>query len=85
MRRLAADGDPVLGIAHAVAKDESLAAASPRLQVDYAAAYFAEYLRGSQYGEDVSLATLADLADGAAEQTDDRDVADLADLIRRAD
>ena len=64
--------------------DRSLASASVRLRVDYAAAYFAEVLRGSQYGDEVTLAMLAELAEGAARETDDGDVADLAALIRRA-
>jgi Ca-activated chloride channel family protein len=60
------------------------AGASPRLQVAYAAAYFAESLRRSPYGAEVSLSALAAIAAGAADRTDDAAVADLAGLIRRA-
>jgi Ca-activated chloride channel family protein len=52
--------------------------------VCYTAAYFAEVLRGSQYGKEVRLSDLAEIASGAASATDDRDVAELADLVRRA-
>lgn len=58
--------------------------ASSRLQVCYAAAYFAEVLRGSQYGAEVRLSDLADIASRAAEQTGDPAVATLADTILRA-
>jgi Ca-activated chloride channel family protein len=58
--------------------------ASPRLQVCYAAAYFAEVLRHSPYGGQVNLGDLARIASGAAGRRDDTDVADLADLFRRA-
>ncbi len=74
----------------------TLEAASPQLRVDYAAAYFAEVLRGSRYGDEVRLADLASIADHAAAKTEngptgaepatgDADVADLASLIRRAE
>jgi Ca-activated chloride channel homolog len=74
----------------------TLEAASPQLRVDYAAAYFAEVLRGSRYGDEVRLADLATIADHAATKTEngptgaepaagDADVADLASLIRRAE
>ncbi len=58
--------------------------ASPRLQVCYAAAYFAEALRQSPYGAEVRLADLARIASGAADRTHDAAVADLAELIRLA-
>jgi Ca-activated chloride channel family protein len=74
----------------------TLEAASPQLRVDYSAAYFAEVLRGSRYGDEVRLADLASIADHAATKADsgptsaepaagDADVADLAALIRRAE
>lgn len=74
----------------------TLEAASPQLRVDYAAAYFAEVLRASRYGDEVRLADLASIADHAATKTEngptgaepaagDADVADLAALIRRAE
>ncbi len=59
--------------------------ARPRLQVGYAAAYFAEVLRRSPYGSEVSLAALARIAADAAEQTDDPAVSDLARTITLAD
>jgi Ca-activated chloride channel homolog len=73
-----------------------LEAASAQLRVDYAAAYFAEVLRGSRYGDEVRLSDLASIAEHAATKTDngptgaepapgDADVADLASLIRRAE
>ena len=62
----------------------ALADASPRLQVGYAAAYFAESLRGSRYGGEVALPDLAAIASRAADRTDDSAVTDLAALIRRA-
>jgi Ca-activated chloride channel homolog len=58
--------------------------AAPRLRMCYAAAYFAESLRGSPYGRDVRLADLAAVADSAAAATEDADVRELAGLIRRA-
>jgi Ca-activated chloride channel homolog len=60
------------------------AEAPPRLQMCYAAAYFAEVLRHSPYGDQVRLGDLAQIASRAADGTGDPDVADLADLIRRA-
>jgi Ca-activated chloride channel family protein len=64
--------------------DRSFGQAAPRLQVCYAAAYFAEALRHSPYGSQVSMAELARVASSAADRTEDSAVADLADLIRRA-
>jgi Ca-activated chloride channel homolog len=58
--------------------------AGPRVRQCYAAAYFAEVLRGSRYGGEVRLADLARIADEVASTTEDRDVADLAALIRQA-
>jgi Ca-activated chloride channel family protein len=59
-----------------------LEAASPRLRVCYAAAYFAEALRGSRYGTEVRLTDLAGIAERAAR---DPEVSDLVSLIRRAE
>jgi Ca-activated chloride channel family protein len=59
-------------------------AASARLKVCYAAAFFAEVLRGSEYGHQVRLPDLAEVADEAASETDDPDVTTLARLIRKA-
>jgi Ca-activated chloride channel family protein len=61
----------------------AFAGASPRLRVDYAAAYFAEVLRRSPYGEEVSLADLARIAEDAFYATDDPQVDQLAELIIR--
>lgn len=58
------------------------AAATPRLRLDYAAAYFAESLRDSAYGREVRLADLAGIAETIG---DDSEAADLASLIRTAD
>ena len=58
------------------------AAATPRLRLDYAAAYFAESLRDSAYGREVRLADLAGIAGTIG---DDPEAADLASLIRTAD
>ena len=58
--------------------------ASPRLQVCYAAGYFAEVLRHSPYGQQVQLPDLAEIAANAAYQTEDHTVAELAAMIRRA-
>ncbi|HKT06164.1 MAG TPA: von Willebrand factor type A domain-containing protein [Rugosimonospora sp.] len=63
--------------------DGQFADAPPRLQVCYAAAYFAEALRHSPYGNEISSGQLAQIAAGAADRTDDPAVTDLADLIRR--
>jgi Ca-activated chloride channel family protein len=60
------------------------AGGSPRLQVCYVAAYFAEALRNSRYAEEVRLHDLAALADTAYHATDDPQVRELADLIRRS-
>ncbi len=62
----------------------SFTEAVPRLQVCYAAAYFAEALRRSPYGAEVRLGDLAEIAARAATRTGDPDVADLARLIGRA-
>jgi Ca-activated chloride channel family protein len=59
------------------------AGASPRLQVDYTAAYFAEVLRRSPYGDEVDLVDLARIAEDAFHATDDPQVDDLAELITR--
>jgi Ca-activated chloride channel family protein len=64
--------------------DRPFTGAAPRLQVCYAAAYFAEVLRHSPYGGEVSLGELAGIAAQAAQRTGDPDVADLADVIRHA-
>ncbi len=64
--------------------DRPFTQAAPRLQVCYAAAYFAEVLRGSRYGREVDPGDLARIAATAADRLDDPAVADLADLIRRA-
>ena len=62
----------------------AFAEAAPRLQVCYAAAYFAEVLRQSPYGAEVNPGDLGSVAARAAARTDDPDVIDLAELIRRA-
>jgi Ca-activated chloride channel family protein len=62
----------------------ALAESSPRLQVSYTAAFFAEQLRGSPYGWQVSAQDLARTARDAAERTEDGDVRELAELIARA-
>ena len=58
--------------------------ASPRLRVDYAAAFLAELLRHSQYGNEVRRADLAAIARDAFADTDDVQVDELATLIDRA-
>lgn len=58
--------------------------ASPRLRTCYAAAYFAEVLRGDGQHREVRLAELATIARRAAEETGDREVRDLAQIIDRA-
>jgi Ca-activated chloride channel family protein len=58
--------------------------ASPRLWTCYAAAYFAEALRGGPERGGVSLEDLAAIARRAADATHDREVSDLADVIERA-
>ena len=63
--------------------DTPFAATSPRLQVCYAAGYFAEVLRGSPYGAEVRLPDLAAIASQAAEVTEDPAVTDLAATINR--
>jgi Ca-activated chloride channel homolog len=62
----------------------AFAAAPARLQVDYAAAFFAESLRRSPYGGQVALPDLAAIASSAADRTDDSAVTDLAAVIRQA-
>jgi Ca-activated chloride channel family protein len=57
--------------------------ASPRLRVDYTAAYFAEVLRRSPYGDEVNLGDLARISEDAFHATDDPQVDDLAELITR--
>jgi Ca-activated chloride channel family protein len=64
--------------------DGSFGGGSPRLQVCYAAAFFAETLRHSPYASAVRLADLASVASTAYDVTDDPQVGELADLIRRA-
>jgi Ca-activated chloride channel family protein len=64
--------------------DTGFTDASPRLQVCYAAGYFAEVLRGSPYGRQVNLPDLADIARSAAESTADPTVTTLADTLDRA-
>ncbi|GAA4562601.1 VWA domain-containing protein [Micromonospora coerulea] len=58
--------------------------ASPRLRTCYAAAYFAEALRGDGRHREVRLPELATIARRAAADTGDHEVGDLADLIDRA-
>lgn len=65
--------------------DRPFSDASPRLQTVYAAAFFAEVLRQSPYGEQVRLRDLAAIAAEAAERTEDEQIAELADLIGRVD
>ncbi|GAA4678213.1 hypothetical protein Prum_042480 [Phytohabitans rumicis] len=55
--------------------------AAPRLQVCYAAGFFAETLRG---GREASYDDLARVADRAADSTEDPKVRELAELIDRA-
>jgi Ca-activated chloride channel family protein len=64
--------------------DAALTASAPRLQVGYAAAFFAEQLRDGPQGAQVRTADLARIADAAAEGTEDPAVRELAELIRRA-
>jgi Ca-activated chloride channel homolog len=72
------------GLIEASALGGAFTTAPARLQVDYAAAYFAESLRRSPYGGEVALPDLAAIASSAADRTDDSAVADLAAVIRRA-
>ena len=60
----------------------SFTGASPRLRVDYAAAFFGEVLRRSQYGSQVRTSDLAAIADVAFDDTGDVQVHELATLIR---
>ena len=53
-----------------------------RLQVSWAAAYFAEQLRHSGYGDQVPGTYLAQVAESAARRTEDPAVRDLATAIR---
>lgn len=62
-----------------------LSAGSARLRVDYAAAYFAEALRGGRYAEKVDLPRLAATARAVSRRTEDPDVRELAQLIGVAD
>src|SRR5262249_58550707 len=62
----------------------SFTSASVRLRVDYAAAFFGEVLRQSQYGGQVRANDLAAIAESAFTDTDDAQVHELAPLIRRA-
>jgi Ca-activated chloride channel family protein len=62
----------------------SFTGASPRLRVDYAAAFFGEVLRHSQYGNQVRAGDLASIADSAFVDTEDPQVHELAALIRLA-
>jgi len=63
---------------------DEFTASRPRLRQCYAAAYFAEVLRGSRLGGQVRLPDLARIADGVAQATEDADVTELAALIRQA-
>jgi Ca-activated chloride channel family protein len=58
--------------------------AAPRLRVDYAAAFLAELLRHSPYGNEVRRADLETIARDAFADTDDVQVDELATLIDRA-
>jgi Ca-activated chloride channel family protein len=60
------------------------ASASPRLQICYAAAFFAEVLRHDATADQVRLSDLQAIAAGAAASTEDPAVRDLADIIGRA-
>jgi Ca-activated chloride channel family protein len=60
------------------------ASTSPRLQVCYAAAFFAEVLRHDATADQVNLTDLQAIAAGAAASTEDPQVRDLADIIGRA-
>jgi Ca-activated chloride channel homolog len=64
--------------------DGDFAEARPQVWVCYAAAYFAEALRGGPYARQVRLADLADVARGAYDRTGDAQIRDLAELIDRA-
>jgi len=59
-------------------------AASPRLRVDYVAAFLAEVLRHSPYGNEVRLSDLAAIAGEAYDTTGDSQVDELARLVDRA-
>ncbi|GAA1839057.1 VWA domain-containing protein [Luedemannella flava] len=81
--------DPVGGEAREAAAEvrvtdlnRDFAATSPRLRVDYAAAGFAEALRGGTYSSMGYLRELATVADAAYRDTSDPQVAELAQLIR---
>jgi Ca-activated chloride channel family protein len=62
--------------------DRGFESASPRLQVCYVAAYFAEVLRSSPYAGEVRLADLTEIARRAADATEDRDVDGLVEVVR---
>jgi Ca-activated chloride channel homolog len=64
--------------------DVFFGSASPRLRVDYAAGFFAEILRQSEYGQDVRLADLAAIVHDAYAETEDAQVAELGQLISRS-
>ncbi|HEY0699881.1 MAG TPA: von Willebrand factor type A domain-containing protein, partial [Micromonospora sp.] len=64
--------------------DQRFDSAPPRLQVCYAAAWFAGFLRGDAYGRQANLTELAGIADRAAQATEDQKVRELATTIRRA-
>jgi Ca-activated chloride channel family protein len=64
--------------------DGAFAGASPRLQVCYVAAFFAETLRRSPYAAQVRLGDLASVGSAAYAMTEDAQVGELVDLIRRA-
>ncbi len=81
--------DPASGAAREAAAevrvgdlDRQFATASPRLRVCYAAAAFAEALRGRTDASPGYLGDLAVIADEAARATDDPQVTELATLIR---
>jgi Ca-activated chloride channel family protein len=83
--------DPTTGqaqeIGGSITVDElqgDFASASPRLQVCYSAAFFAEVLRHDSSANDVRLSDLQAIAAGAAASTEDPAVRDLADIIGRA-
>jgi Ca-activated chloride channel family protein len=65
--------------------DGSFAGASPRLQVCYVAAFFAETLRRSPYATAVRLSDLASVGSTALDATDDPQVHELIELIHRVD
>jgi Ca-activated chloride channel homolog len=64
--------------------DGAFTAASPRLRMCYAAAYFAESLRHSRYAAQVRRSDLAAVADDVYRATEDAQVHELAQLIRQS-